>query len=49
MKIQELSVKIIHPKYYPEYCSDYYVLFFKDSEKIEYEIVSFDRERYFPH
>ena len=47
--IQELSVKIIHPpKFYPEYCSDYYALFFKDSEGIEYEIVSFDRERYFP-
>ena len=49
LKIQQLSVKIIHPpKYYPEYCPDYYALFFKDSEGIEYEIVSFDRGCYFP-
>ena len=47
--IDELPAQIIHsPQYYPEYCSDYYALFFKDSEGIEYEIVSFDRGHYFP-
>lgn len=47
--IDELLAQIIHsPQYYPEYCSDYYALFFKDSEGIEYEIVSFDRGHYFP-
>ena len=40
---------VLHaPRRYPEYAADYYALFFKDSEGIEYEIVSFDRERYFP-
>ena len=49
LKIRELPAQIIHsPQYYPEYCSDYYALFFKDSEGIEYEIVSFDRGHYFP-
>lgn len=47
--IDELPAQIIHsPQYYPAYCSDYYALFFKDSEGIEYEIVSFDRGHYFP-
>lgn len=48
-KIVGLPAEIIHPpKYYPEYCSDYYAFFFKDSEGIEYEIVHFDRAKYFP-
>lgn len=48
-KIVGLPAEIVHlPKYYPEYCSDYYAFFFKDSEGIEYEIVHFDRAKYFP-
>ena len=43
-KVKELQCTITHePKYYPEYCSDYYAFFFKDSEGIEYEIVSYNR------
>lgn len=48
-KIKDLPAVIVHPpKYHPEYCSDYYAFFFKDSEGIEYEIVHFDRAKYFP-
>lgn len=48
-KIKALPAKIIHsPQFYPEYCSDYYAFFFKDSEGIEYEVVHFDRLRFFP-
>lgn len=48
-RIRELPSTIVHPpRVYPEYCADYYALFFKDSEGIEYEIVSFNREGYFP-
>lgn len=48
-KIKDLPAVIVHPpKYYPEYCSDYYAFFFKDSEGIEYEIVHFDKAKYFP-
>lgn len=49
-KIREIpQTAVVHaPQYYPEYASDYYAVFFKDSEGIEYEIVSFDREKYFP-
>lgn len=44
-----LDVPIVHaPQLYPEYAADYYAFFFKDSEGIEYEIVSFAREHYFP-
>lgn len=40
---------VIHaPAYYPAYAPDYYALFFKDSEGIEYELVSMNREAYFP-
>lgn len=40
---------VVHaPRYYPEYAADYYAVFFKDPEGIEYEIVSLDREKYFP-
>lgn len=40
---------VVHPpRLYPDYCADYYAFFFKDSENIEYEVVSFDRGRYFP-
>ena len=47
-KLKDIKVNIIHkPKLYPEYCEDYYALFFKDSEGIEYEIVYFDRKSYF--
>ena len=49
LKIKELPTVIVHkPKFYPEYCPDYYAFFFKDSEGIEYEIVSFNRQKYFP-
>lgn len=48
LKIKEIPAIIVHePQYYPEYCLDYYALFFKDSEGIEYELVSFNREKYF--
>ena len=48
LKIREIPAAIVHaPRYYPEYCPDYYAVFFKDSEGIEYEIVSFEREKYF--
>ena len=47
--VRALPAVIVHPpQLYPEYCPDYYALFFKDSEGIEYEIVSYDRGRYFP-
>ncbi|GHU74007.1 hypothetical protein FACS189450_14520 [Spirochaetia bacterium] len=47
-KIKKLNIKIVNdPKYYKEYCPDYYAFFFKDSENIEYEIVHFNREKYF--
>lgn len=50
LKIKEIPTIIIHePRYYPEYCLDYYALFFKDSEGIEYELVSFNREKYFDY
>lgn len=48
-KIEKIPATIIHtPRYYPEYCPDYYAVFFKDSEGIELEVVSFDRKSYFP-
>lgn len=48
-QIKALGAPIVHaPQLYPEYCCDYYAFFFKDSEGIEYEIVSFAREQYFP-
>ena len=48
-EVRKLPTEIIHkPQYYPDYCPDYYAFFFKDSEGIEYEITSFDRDRYFP-
>lgn len=44
-QLKEIGVRIIHePQLYPEYCKDYYALFFKDSEGIEYEIVNFNRK-----
>lgn len=47
-QIKKMEVKIVHsPRLYPEYCNDYYAFFFKDSEDIEYEIVSFNRSSYF--
>jgi catechol 2,3-dioxygenase-like lactoylglutathione lyase family enzyme len=48
VKIKEIgSIIISEPKYYEEYCSDYYAFFFKDNQNIEYEIVNFNREKYF--
>lgn len=47
-KLKDIGVKIVHePQLYPEYCEDYYALFFKDSEGIEYEIVNFNRKACF--
>ena len=44
-QIKGIGVDIVHePKMYPEYCNDYYALFFKDSEGIKYEIVNFSRK-----
>ena len=47
--VQKISgTVILHPpQYYPEYCPDYYAVFFKDSEGIELEITAFDRPGYF--
>lgn len=48
-KIKEIPAIIVNePRYYTEYCEDYYALFFKDSEGIEYELVNFNRNKYFP-
>ena len=48
-KIAALPAEIVHPpRFYPEYCGDYYAFFFKDTEGVELEIVHFDREGYFP-
>ncbi|GHU37635.1 hypothetical protein FACS1894172_21120 [Spirochaetia bacterium] len=47
-KIKNMDGEIVSsPKYYPEYCEDYYAFFFKDIENIEYEIVYFNRGKYF--
>lgn len=47
--VRELPAVIVRePQLYPEYCPDYYAFFFKDSEGTELEIVSLERERYFP-
>ncbi|MBR0092575.1 MAG: VOC family protein [Lachnospiraceae bacterium] len=46
--IRDLPAEIIHePRYYPDYCKDYYAFFFKDSEGTEIEIVCFDRRSYY--
>ena len=48
-EIVRIPAEVIHaPQYYPDYCKDYYALFFKDSEGTEIEIVSFQRRHYFP-
>ena len=48
VKIKQIGSKIIsEPKYYKEYCLDYYAFFFKDNQNIEYEIVNFNRGKYF--
>lgn len=41
------AVIVRPPQYYPEYWKDYYALFFKDTEGIEYEVVNFARGSYF--
>lgn len=47
-RVREIGAEIIaEPRLYPEYCPDYYAFFFKDTEGIEYEIVCFDRPKYF--
>lgn len=47
-KVTALPAIIVHaPRYYPEYCKDYYAFFFKDTGGIEYEIVNFERTKYF--
>lgn len=47
-QLKKIGVQIVHePQLYPEYCNDYYALFFKDSEDIEYEIVNFNRKACF--
>ncbi|QNK39217.1 VOC family protein [Caproicibacter fermentans] len=44
-KVEALGAEIVHsPKFYPEYCADYYAFFFKDSEGIELEIVHYGTE-----
>ena len=49
LRIKELPAVIVQkPRFYPEYCEDYYAFFFKDCEGIEYEIVSFNKQKYFP-
>ena len=47
-KIKNIGGKIIsEPKFYVNYCEDYYAFFFKDNQNIEYEIVNFNRGKYF--
>ena len=47
--VRRIPARILHaPRYWPEYCVDYYAFFFKDSEGIEYEVASFARDVYFP-
>lgn len=44
-QLKRINATIVYePQLYPEYCEDYYALFFKDSEGIEYEIVNFNRK-----
>ncbi len=38
--LQQLGIKIITPRLYPEYGTDYYALYFKDPDGIELEIVN---------
>ncbi|QQO07568.1 VOC family protein [Breznakiella homolactica] len=46
--IKELNVTIVNkPKYYKEYSEDYYAVFFKDNQNIEYEIVHYNRGKLF--
>lgn len=43
-KVAAIPAEIVHPpRFYPEYCPDYYAFFFKDTEGMELEIVHFDR------
>ena len=47
--VRRIPARVLHaPRYWPEYCVDYYAFFFKDSEGIEYEVASFARDVYFP-
>ena len=42
-QVMQMKMQIVHaPRYYPEYCEDYYAFFLKDSEGIELEITSYD-------
>ena len=38
---------VSEPRQYPEYAPDYYAFFFKDPEGIKWEVVHFDKGRYF--
>ena len=43
-----MKMQIVHaPRFYPEYCEDYYAFFLKDSEGIELEITCYDSQKYF--
>jgi predicted lactoylglutathione lyase len=47
-KIKSIGARLVSsPRLYPEYCPDYYAFFFKDPEGIKYEIVYYDKSRYF--
>ncbi|WP_241754938.1 VOC family protein [Koleobacter methoxysyntrophicus] len=47
-KIKSVGAQIVSsPRFYPEYCPDYYAFFFKDPEGIKFEIVYYDKSRYF--
>lgn len=48
-QVRGFTESIVHePRFYPEYCPDYYAFFFKDPEGVELEIVHYDRPAYFP-
>ena len=41
-RVAALGAEIVHaPRFYPDYCADYYAFFFKDSEGIELEITHY--------
>ena len=49
-QVLQMKMQIVHaPRFYPEYCEDYYAFFLKDSEGIELEITCYDRQKYFPY
>jgi glyoxylase I family protein len=40
-ELREAGVEVSEPRYYPEYCPDYYATFFEDPNGIRLEIMNF--------